>query len=50
MFRVLRAVNKVNSAGGHCGVIALFIGGDQAGLLLTSVMRLRRMGKDGRRR
>lgn len=50
MFGVRHAVNMVNSARGHCGVIVLFIGGNQAGWLLTSVMRLRQMrgagGKD----
>lgn len=33
VFGVERSVNKVNSAGGHCGVIVLFIRGDQPGCL-----------------
>ncbi len=48
MFGVQCAVNKVNSGGGHSGVMVLFIWGDQAGWLFTSVMRLRLMGRSGR--
>lgn len=47
MFGVLCVVNKANIARGQCRVIVLFIGVDQAGWLLTSVMRLRQMGRSG---
>lgn len=47
MLGVVCVVNKVNSAVGHCGVIVLFIGVDQADWPLSSVMRLKQLRRNG---